>query len=69
MLAKRPGGLASTSKPSAYIACGGLSGIRVPRSGRLRNAAARETTGKPCAGKPHARFEGGPVDTQYPERK
>ena len=24
-----------------------------------RNAAARETTGKPCAGKPHARFERG----------
>src|SRR4051812_10193980 len=31
----------------------GPSGTR-----RLRNAALRETTGKPCAGNPHARFGG-----------
>ena len=36
---------------TAYV---GPSGTR-----RLRNAAAQETTGKPCAGNPHARFERG----------
>ncbi|MBK8937704.1 MAG: hypothetical protein IPM79_08680 [Polyangiaceae bacterium] len=36
------------------IACAEPSAIR-----RLRNAASRETTGKPCAGNPHARFERG----------
>ena len=30
-----------------------------PATRRLRNAAAREATGKPCAGNPHARFERG----------
>jgi hypothetical protein len=28
-------------------------------TGDLRNAASRQTTGKPCAGNPHARFERG----------
>ena len=28
-------------------------------TGGLRNAASRQTTGKPCAGNPHARFERG----------
>jgi RNA-directed DNA polymerase len=35
--------------------------VRYPEAGnrRPRNAATRETTGKPCAGNPHARFERG----------
>src|SRR5215471_439548 len=30
-----------------------------PSGGGAHNAAAREATGKPCAGNPHARFERG----------
>ena len=33
--------------------------VRYPKP-EAHNAAVRETTGKPCAGKPHARFERGP---------
>src|SRR3984893_279911 len=40
--------------PWGWNACWAPSAPR-----RLRNAAIRETTGKPCAGKPHARFERG----------
>ncbi len=39
----------------------GAPGTRatLPSKGELRNAACRQTTGKPCAGNPHARFERG----------
>ncbi|MBI4950883.1 MAG: hypothetical protein HY908_02540, partial [Myxococcales bacterium] len=47
------GGRATTSsRVSGSTACGAPSATR-----RRRNAASRETTGKPCAGNPHARFE------------
>ena len=41
-------------RASGCIACAAPSSTR-----RLRNAVTRETTGKPCAGNPHARFERG----------
>jgi hypothetical protein len=44
-----------------------LHGSPSYRLGRPRNAATRETTGKPCAGNPHARFEGG-LDCLCPAR-
>jgi len=40
--------------PSGSIDCAEPSATR-----KLRNAATRETAGKPCAGNPHARFERG----------
>ena len=57
----RRAGRATTSTTSASTACAGPSATRSSPSGnrRPRNAAARETTGKPCAGNPHARFERG----------
>src|SRR5438045_2641593 len=59
-LAKPRAGRATTSGISAFIACVGPSVTRSSPSGRgLHNAATRKTTGKPCAGNPHARFERG----------
>ncbi len=54
----RPGEVARWTRDffqtSGSIACAAPFSTR-----RLRNAATRETTGKPCAGNPHARFERG----------
>jgi group II intron reverse transcriptase/maturase len=53
-------GHASTSGASAFSACAAPSSTRSkPPTGRLRNAATRTTTRKPCAGNSHARFERG----------
>ena len=51
-----------TSTASGCTACAEPSATR-----RLRNAASLETTtGKPCAGNPHARFERGPCRNPPP---
>ncbi|MBK7264148.1 MAG: hypothetical protein IPI03_20860 [Rubrivivax sp.] len=61
----RPGqpstGIESTLKALDCIACAERSATpgKPPAKGGLRNAASRQTTGKPCAGNPHARFERG----------
>ena len=52
--ARPSAGRASPSGTSGSTDCAAPSATR-----RLRNAASRETTGKPCAGNPHARFERG----------
>ena len=60
--AKPNAGTASTSKALDCTACVGRSATRanhLETPGGPRNAASRQTTGKPCAGNPHARFERG----------
>ena len=68
--------IASTSKVLVCIACVGQSATLGKPSGsrRPRNAASRQTTGKPCAGRlgvlpnPHARFERGRWLSNRPSR-
>jgi len=62
--AKRPAGrrLLALYDPSCGVTSCGRRESGATR--RLRNAAIREATGKPCAGNPHARFERGSCANQ-----